>query len=501
MHKTRRIGRGRSRTGCTTCKARHIKCDEARQSCTQCLSSGRICEGYDFSSARLKLKQWAPPSPTDSANASPEQALETLQASPIQRYYFELFRQRLAIKCSSRFNVPLWTVTMLQASYTNPSILSVLVAISASIGRELVPISDSSSPPPSVFYQEAMFETRRLLSRTRPSLQTIVLCCIGLTTLEVLRCQYPAALIHLESCIKLLNTNSDMAGLSHRLLDREVLQGIMDLDHHASQYLDGRPPLLSINPVPLRGVDQSAVITDAFNSLETISRRILRFTRLKAAEYCADNLGQAALEVYAELQSLLADLSAWSIEYSDGLWDVSHGEDEEASFKAKLLLMQHSLVLLEASTSLYAEESAYDKFDVQFTRIVALADDLRFSPIFALGFSAEIFGMVKPLYVTALKCRNFKIRYRALHLLSTTSCEEGAWSSTVMGPIAKAVTELEERCRVWDNHESHIAERHRVHSVVSDIDHQNKTATTKCTLRPNGMDGEWETMTVMADWV
>ncbi|KAH8893077.1 hypothetical protein GQ53DRAFT_745960 [Thozetella sp. PMI_491] len=34
------------RTGCITCKKRHIKCDEGRPSCTNCLKSRGRCEGY-----------------------------------------------------------------------------------------------------------------------------------------------------------------------------------------------------------------------------------------------------------------------------------------------------------------------------------------------------------------------------------------------------------------------------------------------------------------------
>ncbi|KAM5341460.1 hypothetical protein ACJ41O_014491 [Fusarium nematophilum] len=34
------------RTGCVTCKRRHVKCDEARPSCSNCLKSRGHCEGY-----------------------------------------------------------------------------------------------------------------------------------------------------------------------------------------------------------------------------------------------------------------------------------------------------------------------------------------------------------------------------------------------------------------------------------------------------------------------
>jgi arginine metabolism regulation protein II len=42
-------------TGCWTCRARKIKCDEAKPSCQQCYNKGRKCEGYH---ARL---QWLTP--------------------------------------------------------------------------------------------------------------------------------------------------------------------------------------------------------------------------------------------------------------------------------------------------------------------------------------------------------------------------------------------------------------------------------------------------------
>lgn len=33
-------------TGCWTCRARRVKCDEAQPICNRCTKAGRICEGY-----------------------------------------------------------------------------------------------------------------------------------------------------------------------------------------------------------------------------------------------------------------------------------------------------------------------------------------------------------------------------------------------------------------------------------------------------------------------
>ncbi|KAK8158695.1 hypothetical protein BKA80DRAFT_290933 [Phyllosticta citrichinensis] len=44
--KSSRTSTQKVRTGCVTCKKRHIKCDEAKPHCGNCISSRRHCEGY-----------------------------------------------------------------------------------------------------------------------------------------------------------------------------------------------------------------------------------------------------------------------------------------------------------------------------------------------------------------------------------------------------------------------------------------------------------------------
>ncbi|EAW07117.1 Zn(II)2Cys6 transcription factor [Aspergillus clavatus NRRL 1] len=68
------VYRGKPSPGCASCRARRIKCDQRRPSCSQCLRVGRQCTGYrDLNALRLhdqsdevasKSIQRAPPSPT-----------------------------------------------------------------------------------------------------------------------------------------------------------------------------------------------------------------------------------------------------------------------------------------------------------------------------------------------------------------------------------------------------------------------------------------------------
>ncbi|KAH7109970.1 hypothetical protein EDB81DRAFT_849273 [Dactylonectria macrodidyma] len=55
------MGRMRSRNGCLTCRERHVKCDEKRPTCGQCLKQKqhRPCRWHD-SSPQLKIKRYQP---------------------------------------------------------------------------------------------------------------------------------------------------------------------------------------------------------------------------------------------------------------------------------------------------------------------------------------------------------------------------------------------------------------------------------------------------------
>ena len=64
--------RSKTFTGCWTCRARKVKCDEVRPCCRQCGQKGLECEGYDV---RL---QWVAPEMGDSTTTDIN-SLESVQ--------------------------------------------------------------------------------------------------------------------------------------------------------------------------------------------------------------------------------------------------------------------------------------------------------------------------------------------------------------------------------------------------------------------------------------
>ncbi|KAG8670814.1 hypothetical protein FPOAC2_04117 [Fusarium poae] len=53
------MGRMRSRNGCLTCRERHVKCDETRPKCGQCLKRHRLCH-WEEPSSQLTFNQYQP---------------------------------------------------------------------------------------------------------------------------------------------------------------------------------------------------------------------------------------------------------------------------------------------------------------------------------------------------------------------------------------------------------------------------------------------------------
>ncbi len=57
---------------------------------------------------------------------------------------------------------------------------------------------------------------------------------------------------------------------------------------------------------------------------------------------------------------------------------------------------------------------------------------------------AEV-GWIPPLYYTAIKCRNHRIRLQAVKLLKALPHKEGMWDSMTAASISEAVVKIEER--------------------------------------------------------
>lgn len=228
--KPSRASSHRARTGCVTCKRRHVKCDEGRPHCSNCRNAKRDCEGY----ATIAVKRARVPGAMqvcwDSKQAASQSAsLQEARLIPTTlgvkddhaRLYFDEFislMQAPWTTASAAASVAdLWEVTLPQLAHSKETLRHAAVAIGAMSVWNRQSRMDRARPRPTreaasgdtgAHYLEGVghyCQSLKLQSRSE-SIQDAVLLSVLLLTFETLRADRQAALHHLNHGLALLLT-------------------------------------------------------------------------------------------------------------------------------------------------------------------------------------------------------------------------------------------------------------------------------------------------------
>ncbi|GKU06496.1 transcription factor [Fusarium langsethiae] len=218
-----RTSTSKVRTGCTTCKKRHVKCDEAKPQCGNCTRNRRKCEGYTI--------------PAKKRNASPPQirwdSKQITRTAPLKAQLhlvhdwldfkeadsFIYFDEFLGVVQSpwiaAGFNNDLWAVTLPQVARTNDVVRHAAIAIGA-LSRWLAKYHHGSlrsshttgneAVPNDPDYQNAVAHychALRLQSQ-QPCMQDAVFLSILFLCFETLRGNMKAALDHINHGLAML---------------------------------------------------------------------------------------------------------------------------------------------------------------------------------------------------------------------------------------------------------------------------------------------------------
>ncbi|KAH9207033.1 hypothetical protein DL95DRAFT_528088 [Leptodontidium sp. 2 PMI_412] len=140
----RRFGLPKVRTGCKTCKRRHIKCDEMKPSCQRCTKLGIECDGYDEKKPAVVIKKPAqrelrPKGCKATKDSNTGDSLPPIPApiaynpggSPEDLQYFQYFQQVSVNELSGGWHEPLWNTYLLQACHEMPFIQDMALALAA----------------------------------------------------------------------------------------------------------------------------------------------------------------------------------------------------------------------------------------------------------------------------------------------------------------------------------------------------------------------------------
>lgn len=267
-----RISTEKTRTGCITCKKRHVKCDEAKPSCGNCLKRQGYCEGYATQTGKQKKKlpgllTWDPKktkTPDDVAQHRPTiqllvdpDALNSQDHTGLP-YFLEFVSLAQGPWVKAISNDKLWTAMIPQIATYNEALRSAATAIGAlSIWRQQsrerfagkVSAPTSPSTAEDMHYFQAIAFYCRALKRNQEeaSSQGTILLSVMFLLFELLQGNKKVALDHVNHGLALLMT---------------VLT-----DEESQLFIDNFAP----NPKPILGA-----VADTFISLTTNTRSILR---------------------------------------------------------------------------------------------------------------------------------------------------------------------------------------------------------------------------------
>ncbi|EYE90902.1 Zn(II)2Cys6 transcription factor [Aspergillus ruber CBS 135680] len=206
--KRSRASKPKVRTGCLTCKARRIKCDEGKPECKRCKIGGRKCDGFL-------------PAQEEMLAIVPKQLIGVPTVTlPGESRALEFFFHKSAPLLAGFFESAFWNGSVLQLSLVEPAIRQAIAAI-GSVHEEqglkrLQGGSGSSSSTGFVtavqLYNRAI---RLVIARAEVdpnAIPAVTMASILFTCFEFLRGNAPAAASHITSGVRLLQEWRDKTG-------------------------------------------------------------------------------------------------------------------------------------------------------------------------------------------------------------------------------------------------------------------------------------------------
>ncbi|KAK1506753.1 hypothetical protein CTAM01_03085 [Colletotrichum tamarilloi] len=263
------------RTGCITCKKRHIKCDESKPHCGNCLQTRGHCEGYLPDQKKNKKSSGPAELCWDSTQAIIPRVSAVAVASPTAQTKLHIntvdFRDDHSMSYFQEFvglvrgpwmraasTGDLWEVMLPQLSRNNGTLRSAAMAIgalsvwyrqSAHVSLHAITVPDQPTAQGDTHYFQAVAhycDSLKMQCR-RASAQDAVFLSVLLLFFETLRGNRKAALDHVNHALSLLLALVTDTDAHHRLAD------------------------LAPNPMPVIGA-----VADVFNHLAKQARTVFR---------------------------------------------------------------------------------------------------------------------------------------------------------------------------------------------------------------------------------
>ncbi|KAI1436439.1 hypothetical protein GGR50DRAFT_651306 [Xylaria sp. CBS 124048] len=476
--------KGKVKTGCRTCKARRVKCDEGRPACSRCVSTGRACEGYGIWGGGSTGVQYAgraavtPGANSVSVVRAPSDYPSKF--TPEQESYFQWFKCRTFVKLPLPFITPFWHTLILQACAAEPAILHAALALGSAHQKESFDEEGISEGPDMALDSRQRFmlkEYGRAIRSLQPhfsnsdrrSVRVALAVCILFTFLENLRGRYVAATAHLHSGLRLLAEQYPPVELadngvvaydtSRGYLDDWIIETFTRLHIQAALLGQG---LLSLHPkLPVFPTSPMPTVFDSTNqAAHHMDRLMLEILHL-AEEYSmsSDNvIDPMNPPKWPDSQNRLAgELRRWLTACNAMTSDICETFSRVDEFYMKVLRGYHTMANIILSTCVRpASEAMYDLYTKDFISLLEQLVTIWKAHVVRPAWQPKSWmsgkishsvgdkGWIPLLYFIAVKCRVHRIRVQAIQLLSLTEHKEGTWDSRIAIVLAEEIVRIEE---------------------------------------------------------
>ncbi|RAK75281.1 Zn(II)2Cys6 transcription factor [Aspergillus fijiensis CBS 313.89] len=463
-YKRRRSGGTRSRTGCRTCRARRVKCDETPGHCYNCTSTGRTCEGYD-------------PSPLPRPNNAQRQRVTSPQlpltvttkirciTTADERRCFAFFQRRTIPDILGAFDSPLWHQLVLQMAQLDPAVCHATMALAAAhqecqiTGMGLRPQKQQS--PWNLFASDQAARAFALLRQRNPQdpllPQVVLLCCILFVMLDLVWREFDAAFLHLQGGLRILNELHRQGKPVFRNrqgspVDWHIVTALRHLDIHSTQF-GCEAPLLEIREearldstaAQWQTIRSVAEGRRALDPLTTLTHAYMRRAWPSAKEH--DPVLYASL--YREQLTLLALVDQAQRAMRDFRLRHYASLGLRGQVGTDILKVNLHWLCLGLRTTFALPGPAYiASIASECQQILTTSEAI----IAKLGPQrpAIMFdnGIISPLFLVAVLSPDFRDRWRAIIALHAWPHCEGPYSSAFHAHLAEKMLEGDLRARI-----------------------------------------------------
>ncbi|KAJ4263050.1 hypothetical protein NW762_006663 [Fusarium torreyae] len=423
------IARHHVRTGCRTCKARKIKCDEGKPSCKRCVSSRRVCGGYQDAAAEHSLT-WYRPNQLSARDQKEGRA-------------FQFFTEMVGPVLSGPTDSYFWTHLVMQFSHFEPTMRHAVLSIS-SLYEEFARGSRITRQVCGSTFAVSHYNSAIKQVKTASDEQTILVLCVLFICIEYLQGDFDAALQHCRHGIMILNNSSR--------------------PEWACEYLVPIFRRLSISPFLFGGVRPMRL--PPLIGFETSIP--LKFNDIREAQTAIDDLMIQIMEcLYDGLDdrsALVTLLDEWDSKMNDleGILPSSATADRYAICGMRF---KHKIAAIYIQQPSSYTEMWWDQHLDIFRSAVSLAEEafqLSTAPdqqrISQSSFSFEM-SWLPMLFFIVLKCRNLQIRLEALSWLGQLGpAKEGLFDVGTLYRIGRRLIELEHGISLDDTDDLNFAD-------------------------------------------